>query len=237
MASDDRPSDDLKSKRRGKAPTITLEAQEVVPAAADAPDRAAAAETAPETAPPNIPAPEALASGETPNDDHRAAATPTDSSVAPHEPAKAPAAGNAAPEGLIPEVPGEASRAAAAASHRDEPGETSPTDHPAAVAPPEALAPAGPGFGRLAAAGIVGALLTGGLAVGAQMAGYWPAGAPRQDNAALEQRLAALDGQIRQIAARPTAPASGPAAAPVDLAPFTRRIEALDAARASLETR
>jgi BMFP domain-containing protein YqiC len=230
MASDDRPSDDLKPKRRGKAPTITLEAQEVVPAA-DVPDTAAKSETAHETAP------EVIATGGTPSGDRPATAMQAEVTAATHEPATSPMAGSAVPEGPVPPAAGEPDPAPAAASDRDEPREASPTDHAAAAAPPQASAQDGPGFGGLAAAGLIGALLTGGLAIGAQMAGYWPAGVPREDNAALEQRIAALDGQVRQIVARPAAPASGPAAAPVDLAPITRRIEALDAARASLETR
>lgn len=229
MASNDRPSDDPKLKRRGKAPTITLEAQEVVPATAEG----ATAETAPETAPGSEPVAADAAVSNAP----AASAMPADASVANQEPATAPTAAGAVPEEPAPESAGQADRAPAMASDRHEPREPSPPDHHAAVAPPEAAAAAGPGFGQLAAAGLIGALLTGGLAVGAQMTGYWPAGAARQDNAALEQRLAALDGQVRQIVARPAAPASGPAAAPVDLAPVTRRIEALDAARASLDSR
>ncbi|WP_296574160.1 mitofilin family membrane protein [Phreatobacter sp.] len=237
MASNDRPSDDPKLKRRGKAPTITLEAQEVVPAATVAPAHAATAETAPEAAPDSMPVPEAVAADVAVSNAPAATATPADAPVATQEPATAPTAAGAVPEEPTPQSAGQADRAPSMASDRDAPREPSPPDHHAAVAPPEAPAPAGPGFGQLAAAGLIGALLTGGLAVGAQMAGYWPAGAARQDNAALEQRLAALDGQVRQIVARPAAPASGPAAAPVDLAPVTRRIEALDTARASLDSR
>lgn len=252
MASDDRPTDNLTPKRRGKAPTITLEAREVettpavdpvAEASGSAPQAGITlAEGATGAPPANIDA------------DTAPASDPAGADPAPAETAEAVAA---TPETAAPEIatePGPSARTADEPSPSDAaapdtpvadtappdasstaPEQPAPEPRPydreesrAAAAPP----PAGAGFGRLAAAGLIGALITGGAAVGAQVAGYWPAAA-RPDTAALEQRLAALDGQLRQIAARP-APA---AAASIDLGPLTRRIEALDAARASLETR
>lgn len=246
MASDDRPTDNLTPKRRGKAPTITLEAREVEPTpvvdpsaevsgaepqAGTASQESAAATPPAETdlqqppasdaagldavaaeaaeagaAAPEVqvdPGPTANTSGEPPSSD---ATTPD-----------TPVAGTTPPDMISP-----APERPALQKEPDDRGDSRP------AAPP----PAGAGFGRLAAAGLIGALITGGAAVGAQLAGYWP-GAARPDTTALEQRLAALDGQVRQIATRP-APSAAPA---VDIGPLTRRIEALDAARAGLETR
>lgn len=235
MASSDRPDDDLKPRRRGKAPTITLEAQEI----------AATAETeTPATATAQGPAEAARETGE---NSQTGAATPSPGDDAPPDHAAEPrpedhSAADAPAEGPIPLVTGGIEPGPVPPATEEPPAAEPPpvTEPPPAEAPPPASPPppreaaaAGPGFGRLVAAGLVGALLTGGLAAGAQMAGYWP-GASRQDTGALEQRIAALDAQIRQVATRPATPAAGPA---VDLAPVTRRIEALDQARATLESR
>jgi len=255
MASDDRPSDDLKPRRRGKAPTITLEAQEIA-ATPDPTPPTPPVDTNPDAAPASAPllAPDEAEAGpasETPpgTDPASDAAPPADTGqAADPDPVDRPAAHETSAEGPVPPVTGGTEPetlppVAENPSVGQEPTvaqEPSVTQDPPPSEPPAAPrsheeAPPGPGFGRLVAAGLVGALLTGGLAAGAQIAGYWP-GAPRQDTAALEQRLAALDAQVRQVAARPaaTAPAATPA---VDLAPVTRRIEALDQARATLETR
>lgn len=222
MASNDRPSDDPKLKRRGKAPTITLEAQEVVLAADTAASDTAgiAANGGPESAPAPEPAAETVAGA--PATSSMKADAPTPDAV----PVEAP--GSRVGEGS------DQDRVTSAA--RETPPDTPPPTPSRDVPPPpatsEAAIPSGTGFGRLVAAGLVGALFTGGLAAGAQMAGYWPT-TPLQDNGALEQRLAALDNQVRQMASRPAA-TGAPA---VDLTPVTQRIEALDAARAGLETR
>lgn len=247
MASDDRPTDNLTPKRRGKAPTITLEAREVEPTPVVDP----AAEVS-GAAPQAGVALDEGSTGAPPIDADKAAAS--DPAGADPDPAEAAKAGAAAPEAAAEPDP------SASASSKPLPSDADTPDTPdtpvAETAPPDAISaapeqpapqprpddhedlrpapppPDGAGFGRLAAAGLLGALMTGGAAVGAQLAGYWP-GAARPDTAALEQRLAALDGQLRQIAARP-----GPSSAPaVDLAPLTRRVESLDAARATLETR
>ncbi len=230
MASSDRPDDDLKPRRRGKAPTITLEAQEIAANPDTETLAAPTAESPADAAPEPGPNPETVAATPSVVDGVQpdsSADTPLDDAPAADAPAEGPiplVTGGTEPESLPPVT--------------EDPPATEPPPAeapPAAIAPPreEAPAPSGSGFGRLVAAGIVGALLTGGLAAGAQMAGYWPAG-PRQDTGALEQRLAALDAQVRQVAARPATPAPAPA---VDLEPVTRRIEALDQARATLEAR
>ncbi len=247
MTSDDRPTDDLKPKRRGKAPTITLEAREIeqTPASAASEEGLsgaspeaetvadpAATETlastdagatadpvAPEdmpTAPPIEPAPSVDVSP----------AVPPDTTVAGERPEDPPAEAASVVTPVTDSTPIEST--SAAAEPPPVPPEPPAREEPVPVPP----AASGGGFGRLAAAGLVGALIAGGGTVAAQLAGYWPA-TGRADTTALEQRLAALDGQMRQIAARPQ-PAAAPA---VDLAPLTRRIEALDAARATLEGR
>lgn len=249
MASDDRPTDNLTPKRRGKAPTITLEAREVEPTP--------------------VVDPSAEVSGAEPQagtaSQESAAATPPAETELQPPPASdaasidAVAAEAAEARAAAPEVPAEPGPTANTSGEPASSDTTTPDTPVAGTTPPDATPPdmispapeqpalqpddredsrpaapppAGAGFGRLAAAGLIGALITGGAAVGTQLAGYWPAG-PRPDTAALEQRLAALDGQVRQIAARP-APSTAPT---VDLGPLTRRIEALDAARAGLETR
>lgn len=243
MASDDRPSDDLKPRRRGKAPTITLEAQEIAPTPETENPATPAGESAggpsPETGP-------TLSPGETvagPAPETPADASPADDAAATADPAPQ----DSPSEGPIPLVTGGIDPEPVPPATEEPPGAEPPPviEPPPAEAPPPAApppredfpsreeAPAGGGFGRLVAAGLVGALLTGGLAAGAQMAGYWPAG-PRQDTGSLEQRLATLDARVRQIADRPAASTAAPA---VDLAPVTRRIESLDEARAALETR
>ncbi|WP_439572436.1 mitofilin family membrane protein [Phreatobacter sp.] len=96
----------------------------------------------------------------------------------------------------------------------------------------------GPGFGALIAAGLVGALLTAGLAFGAAQFGYFSP--PPADTSALETRLAALDRRIGEVAARPAPvapPVAGATGAPLDIAPLTQRLETLDTARAALEAR
>ncbi|MGU9979819.1 COG4223 family protein [Phreatobacter sp. HK31-P] len=244
MASDDRPTDELKPRRRGKAPVITLEAREIEPTTAADPAADPAGETAHgATAGQEGPVPGEASASETIDTmpvapasideadkpsltaasgvDETADAAPAEP-AAPETPSPEPASFEAAPPDATP------AHVASSGSEQSAPPRPDYREDPQLVVPP----PSGGGFGRLAAAGLVGALITGGLGIAAQMSGYWP-GTARQDTSALEQRLAALDGQVRQIAARPAAP-SAPA---VDLAPLTRRIESLDAARASLEGR
>lgn len=247
MTSDDRPTDDLKPKRRGKAPTITLEAREIEQTPTSATSEEGLSGASPEAETFVDPAAtETLAST-----DAGATADP----VAPEDMPTAPPIEPAPGVDVSPEVPPDTTVAGErlevppteAASVVTPFADTSPIESTSAAAEPptvprepparEEPVPVPPvassgGFGRLAAAGLVGALIAGGGTVAAQLAGYWPA-TGRADTTALEQRLAALDGQMRQIAARPQ-PAAAPA---VDLAPLTRRIEALDAARATLEGR
>ncbi|MCZ8316829.1 mitofilin family membrane protein [Phreatobacter sp.] len=210
MAHDDRPGDDPKPKRRGKAPIITLEAADVTPPPAA--DSAATEAPSGESQAPDAPAAEPVAAipGENPSaepkaDDaalaHDRPPTP-DAVVTPQEPAGIDPA--AAPVPAEPPPP---------APHRAEPE------------------PASGGFGRLVAAGVVGALLTGGLGIGALSTGLLPTAS--SDGAARDARIGDLETQLRQMASRP-APATAPAP---DLTPLARRIEALDAARAALETR
>jgi hypothetical protein len=214
MATDDRPTDDGKPKRRGKAPTITLEASEVVQDSATAetsptPDTSGPADslTAASDAPP-----EAVAepSGAEP--------TTVAPGVEPPLPLVEPA--SVEPDGTFREPPPRTMAEAFAEELRP------------SMAPPP---PPGPGFGRLAAAGIIGALLTGGLGIAAQVGGLLP-GQNRGRTQALEARVDELNRGLREVAARP-APTQSVAAAPVDLAPLTGRLEALDTARAGLETR
>jgi hypothetical protein len=218
MATDDRPTDDMKPKRRGKAPIITLEASEVVqetptptsdqPSPADSPEPADV--TTAESAPPPESAPEAAPA------DH-AAETAAAPPAAEAPPLVEPS--TAEPDGTFREP---APRAMADAAPDPAPPRRSPPPAPAE----------GPGFGRLAAAGVIGALLTGGLGVAAQIGGFLP-GQGRDQTRALETRLADLDRAVKEVAARP-APASPPA---VDLAPLSRRLETLDAARGAMEAR
>lgn len=244
MTSDDRPTDDLKPRRRGKAPTITLEAREVeqAPAAATSEEVSSGvppeAEATADAATPLPPSVGAAATGTTAGQDATdgmAAAPVTEPVPGPGLPREV-TAGSERPEAAPAEAAPVLTSAADGAPM--EPVSAVAEPPPPAPEPPvrdePALAPsqASGGFGRLAAAGLVGALIAGGGAIAAQLAGYWPAPG-RGDTAGLEQRLAALDGQVRQIAARPQ-PAPAPA---VDLAPLTRRIEALDSARATLEGR
>ena len=250
MASDDRPSDDLKPRRRGKAPTITLEAQEIAAVPDTETPAAPAGETTADAVPASGPllAPdEAVASpvSDTPAEIPVDVAPLAETSSAPQtaaatgpDPAEAPPADTAPADAAVPlATAGAEPEPVPPAAEEPRATEPPPPDPVPPVAPPAREdAPAGPGFGRLVAAGLVGALLTGGLAAGAQVAGYWPA-APRQETAALEQRLAALDAQLRQVAARPATAAPSAATPAVDLAPVTRRIETLDQARAALETR
>lgn len=250
MASNDRPGDDPKLKRRGKAPTITLEAQEVVPAAdtAAADTSGIASDAGPESPTAPEPAAETVAAAtdgspgvDTGLGDRRSSDAPSAMDAAVEPATSSMKADAPTPDAPPVEAPvsrvGEGSdqgpvTSAARETPPDAPPPAGYRDVPPPPATSEAATPSGTGFGRLVAAGLVGALLTGGLAAGAQMAGYWPT-TPLQDNGALEQRLAALDSQIRQMATRPAA-TGAPA---VDLTPVNRRIEALDAARAGLETR
>ena len=222
MAHDDRPGDDPKPKRRGKAPIITLEAADVTPPVADS---AGAEAPASETPAPETPALDAPA---TPSDGPSA---PVKAETAAVEPVAAEATAPVAAESTdapVIETP------AADVAPRDTivPDPVVAPAEPPPPPPPADPAPAPGGFGRLVAAGIVGALLTGGLGVGAVSTGLvtLPAG----DGAARDARIEALETQLRQVAARP---AAIPAPAAPDLAPLTRRIEALDAARATLESR
>ncbi|MBL8570930.1 MAG: hypothetical protein JNK84_17810 [Phreatobacter sp.] len=214
MATDDRPTDDGTPKRRGKAPTITLEASEVAQETAAAGTPSAPDGTSRADSPATAASPEAVAE-----------APAAESSQ--ENPAAAPAA---APSPALVDPPAA------------EPDGTfrEPPPRAMAEAPPEAPRPAmtpsaaqTPGFGRLAAAGIIGALLTGGLGVAAQVGGVLP-GQSRDRMPALEARVDELNRILREVSARP-APVA--AAAPVDLAPITGRLEVLDAARARLETR
>jgi hypothetical protein len=214
MATDDRPTDDGKPKRRGKAPTITLEASEVV-------QDSAAAETSP-TPDTSGPADSLTAASDAPPEAvaEPSGAEPTTVApgVEPPLPLVEPA--SVEPDGTFREPPPRTMAEAFAEELRP------------SMAPPP---PPGPGFGRLAAAGIIGALLTGGLGIAVQVGGLLP-GQNRDRTQALEARVDELNRSLRDIAARP-APTQSVAAAPVDLAPLTGRLEALDTARAGLETR
>ncbi len=218
MATDDRPTDDAKPKRRGKAPTITLEASEVVQEPA-----VQAADLSPT---PDTPGPaESLAATSHATADIAADPTSTESAVDPAATAPSPEA--SLPAGPVqPEPDSAAIKADPPAAADVAPDPVSPPTI-APVAPAE-----GPGFGRLAAAGLIGALLTGGLGVAAQVGGFLP-GQGRDQTRALETRLADLDRALKDVAARP----APPAAPVVDIAPLGRRIEALDAARSAMETR
>lgn len=222
MAHDDRPGDDPKPKRRGKAPIITLEAADVTPPVTDS---AGAEAQATETPAPETPALDAPA---TPSDETLA---PIEAETAAVEPVTAEATAPLAAESTdAPTI--EAPAADAARADTIVPDPVVAPAEPPPPPPPADPAPAPGGFGRLVAAGLVGALLTGGLGVGAVSTGLvtLPAG----DGAARDARIEALETQLRQVAARP---AATPAPAAPDLAPLTRRIEALDAARATLESR
>lgn len=215
MANDERPDNDAKLKRRGRAPVITLEATEVTPpgtASADVAETAANAAAVETTEAAAVPEPvteavvdaPAAARTETPAGP---TAMPAEARVGQHaeppsEPAPEPSP-EASPK-AIPEPPPVASR--------PEP------------APPQAQS----GFGRLAAAGLIGALVTGGLGYAGSLAGLLP-GADRAAVASLERRVADLDRAVRETSAR-IQPAP-------DLAPLARRVEAVDTARAALESR
>jgi hypothetical protein len=214
MATDDRPTDDGKPKRRGKAPTITLEASEVA-------QEPTTAETtpAPDTAGPA---------------DSLAAASDTPPEAATEAPAADAATVSPGVEPPLPLV--EPPAAEPDGTFREPPPRTMAEAFAEELLPSMALPPAqGPGFGRLAAAGLIGALLTGGLGVAAQVGGLLP-GQNRDRVQALEARTDELNRILKEVSARP-APAPSVAGASVDLAPVTGRLEALDAARAGLETR
>lgn len=226
MAHDDRPGDDPKPKRRGKAPIITLEAEDVTPQPET--DSPAAETTVGET--PGLDAP-ATTSGE--------AAPSTVVDVAAVEPVSTEGETAVPPDAAEPQasnVPAAEPSPTESTTPPDEAAGLDPVAAPAEPLPPPPLptaepAPASGGFGRLVAAGVVGALLTGGLGFGAVSTGLLPL--PAGSRAANDERIGALEAQLRQVASRPT---GAPAAAP-DLAPLTRRIESLDAARAALEGR
>jgi hypothetical protein len=216
MATDDRPTDDAKPKRRGKAPTITLEASEVVQEpvmpAADAP------------LPPDTPGPaDSLATSSDPPAETAAETSPPDPAV------DTPAPAADGPQLVEPSAPEQDGTFREPAPRTMADAAPDPAPQPAA---PLATPAQGSGFGRLAAAGLIGALLTGGLGVAAQIGGFLP-GQNRDQTRALEARIADLDRAVKEIGARP-APAPAPA---VDLSPLTRRLETLDTARSAMETR
>ncbi|MBX9992538.1 COG4223 family protein [Phreatobacter oligotrophus] len=216
MAHDDRPGDDPKPKRRGKAPIITLEAADVTPPVTDSAGAEAQATETP-----------ALDAPATPSDEPPAPVEPETASMEPvTAEVTAPVAAESTEAPTIEAPPADAANADTIAPDPI----VAPAEPP--PPPPADPAPAPGGFGRLVAAGFVGALLTGGLGVGAVSTGLvtLPAG----DGAARDARIEALEAQLRQVAARP---AATPAPAAPDLTPLTRRIEALDAARATLESR
>jgi hypothetical protein len=218
MATDNRPTDDAKPKRRGKAPTITLEASEVVQEpvmpAADPPPT------------PDTPGPaDSLATASDPPAEAAAGTSPP--GPVAETAAPAPAADRSQlVEPSAPEPDG-TFREPSPRAMADAAPDLMPSARPAAPA-------AGPGFGRLAAAGLIGALLTGGLGVAAQIGGFLP-GQNRDQARMLETRIADLDRAVKEVTSRP---APVPAPAPiVDLAPLNRRLETLDTARSAMETR
>ena len=199
MANDERP-DDAKAKRRAKSPVITLEATDMTPAEAAKPETAAG------------PAETGVGSAAKPEPETAAHPLPEVAPTAAEPAASASEADAASPAGRV-ETDGPVAEAA-----------TPP-------APPlreDRTAAPQPGFGRLAAAGLIGALISGGLGYGAAVTGLLP-GASKTDVAALEQRVTDLDRALREANARtPPAP---------DLSALTRQIAAWDAARAALDTR
>ncbi|MEI8146436.1 MAG: mitofilin family membrane protein [Alphaproteobacteria bacterium] len=204
-------------KRRGKSPVITLTASEVpmepVPTAAEA--AIAPAETPAEAPADPVPVAAEIVSPST-FDDVPPPAAPAEPVLATADAEGAPPA----PEAVIPAP------------------EPAPQPAPAPVMmAPEPAPASGPGFGSLAAAGLIGALLTGAAGYGALVGGF--IGSPVSNgNPALERRIADLDKLVREQAARPAAPATSPAATPsVDLGPLTARLGALDTARADLDKR
>lgn len=225
MATDDRPTGEGTPKRRGKAPTITLEASEVVqPAAAvetpAAPDMSGSGDglvAAADTPPEGGRAESGSAAADADTSARRDGEPASPSAEAGSEPAKAAS---------VVEPPSQ--------DHDGTFHEPPPRVMPEAAEAPRPPLPApnqGPGFGRLVAAGIIGALLTGGLGIAAQRAGLLPG--PNGDRLeALQARLDDVSGGLRDLGARPA-----PAMAPVDLAPVAGRLDALDAARAGLESR
>lgn len=210
MANDERP-DDAKAKRRAKSPVITLEATDVTPADTIRPETAAGMpETGGEAGPKTTPeaATEPSAGGEAPAP-ASATGEPATAAVSA-DGAETPSSADR-PEPAEPATAAEAPPAPPAKPAREEPA-------PA----PQA------GFGRLAAAGLIGALISGGLGYGAAVTGLLPT-ASKTDVAALQQRIADLDRGLREANARtPPAP---------DLSALTRQIAAWDAARAALDTR
>ncbi|CEJ16236.1 Mitochondrial inner membrane protein [bacterium YEK0313] len=199
MAHDERP-DDAKAKRRAKSPVITLEATDMTPA------EATKAETAAGLSEPGVePAAKTESQASSDAQAEVAAATPEPAAAASEADTAGPAdhsePGRPSAETATPPAP---------------PLHTEPTAAPQ------------PGFGRLAAAGLIGALISGGLGYGAAVSGLLPA-ASRTEVAALEQRIVDLDRALREANARtPPAP---------DLSALTRQIAAWDAARAALDTR
>ncbi|QCI64918.1 COG4223 family protein [Phreatobacter stygius] len=226
MANDERPDNDAKPKRRAKTPVITLEATEVTPPEA-------AKSTSGEPTPNESTSNESTFGASAPSE-----STPDQPAVSENPAGAGPAADRAAEPVVAPVTESHQQPAATAAAEPDRPIPAEAVSAPSGapqVAPVPQVPPAPqvtpsrqPGFGRLAAAGLIGALLTGGLGYAGSLAGLLP-GAKQADVASLERRVADLDRAVRETAARPPQ-------AP-DFSPLIRRVEAVDAARAALETR
>ena len=216
MATDDHATGDQKQRRRGKAPVITLEATEVAtPGATEVTESTRVADPIEQIADADPPAtgtpdqPADILEGASAD----AAVTAGDTS----------AAASSDPDAAASEAPApEASTTDVTESPAPAPHSSSPEERPVAQTAP-AEAPSG-GFGRLVAAGLIGAVLTGGLMVGAQVAGIVPAANPPA-SPDLQARLAALDQAVKEVAARPLASAGSPAPVP-DLAPLRQQMEA-----------
>lgn len=254
MAEDDRPTDAGKLKRRGKAPTLTLEATDITPAepasseqvAPEAVSSVAVAETG-DPAPAGIPqdaSPESISAEAVVGDiSAQGSAGETAAAAIGEAPAAEPAAGSVPPpeagSEAAPVRPEQPASGAEAAPPRPSDAPAQPV-HAAEAAPPASPPPGrqGAGFGGLVAAGVIGALLTAGLGAGAMRLGLLSPRAP--DPSALEARLAALDRRLGELAARPApspAPSAAATGAPLDISPLNQRLETLDAARAALEAR
>jgi hypothetical protein len=217
MASGDRGTGDQNQKRRGKAPVITLEATEVAPAAA-----------------------EPVASEQSPTVDVGQGSAPLFGESEPVTLAseQPPTASSDAPVGDQPALDAPMVETAPVEEPRAAPRYEAASQAPEPISEtPKAPETQSAGFGRLVVAGLIGALLTGGLAVGAQMAGFVPAANPPA-HADVQARLAALDRAISDVAARPSP--SSPTA-PSDFAPLRQQIEtslaALEQRVKSLEDR
>ena len=209
MATDNRATGDQKQTRRGKSPVITLEVTEI------------AATTTEQTAS-TVEGTEPAAGLEV------AEASPSDTIPGPPEPA--------VPDSAPTDEPSEAASGRAQASDGDHgPASSVEQSEPAldrVAEPARTPEPPAAGFGRLVAAGLIGALLTGGLAIGAQVAGIVP-GANPPVTPDIQSRLAAMDQALKDVAARPLPASAGANIAP-DLAPLRQQMES---AVASLERR